>query len=188
MRRLGNAKLRQVGTIENVDYCTGRGLDVCCSRPSPLANGFRDRNYLRHCGPTGTGKSRLACALGNGACRNSFAVFYKRLSRMFAELAQARAEARLARLIAALERVDLLVLDLCGAQWRRIDGRRPEPLLSSNIEQESQAALDASQFAQSDLEEVARLASLRMLKTRDVVTEIFQSRNVKPYMQPPLTG
>ncbi|MGY3619390.1 DNA replication protein DnaC [Bradyrhizobium sp. USDA 10063] len=67
-------------------------------------------------GLTGTGKSWLACALGNRACRDGFSVLYKRVPRLFADLAQARGEGRLARLIAALERVNLLILDLCAAR------------------------------------------------------------------------
>jgi DNA replication protein DnaC len=65
--------------------------------------------------PTGTGKSWLACALGNKACRDGFSVLYKRTSRLFADLAQARGEGR-PRLMAALERVNLLILDLCAAR------------------------------------------------------------------------
>lgn len=72
---------------------------------------IRDSNHLVIVGPTGTGKSWLACALGNKACRDGFSVLYKRTSRLFADLAQARGEGRLARLIAALERVNLLILD-----------------------------------------------------------------------------
>ncbi|WP_445819598.1 ATP-binding protein [Bradyrhizobium sp. ISRA442] len=52
-------------------------------------------------GPTGTGRSCLACALGNKSCREGFSVIYNRMPRLFADLAQARGEGRLARLIAA---------------------------------------------------------------------------------------
>ena len=75
-------------------------------------------------GPTGTGKSWLACALGNKACRDGFSVLYKRTSRLFADLAQARGEGRLARLIAALERVNLLILDDWGPEPLTADQRR----------------------------------------------------------------
>ncbi len=80
----------------------------------------------RHCdaGSTGTGKSWLACALGNKACRDGFSVLYKRTSRLFADLAQARGEGRLARLIAVLERVNLLILDDWGPEPLTADQRR----------------------------------------------------------------
>ena len=53
-------------------------------------------------GPTGIGKSWLACALGHKACREGLSVLYKRASRLFADLAQARGEGRLPRLMTAL--------------------------------------------------------------------------------------
>lgn len=85
---------------------------------------IRDANHLVIVGPTGTGKSWLACALGNKACRDGFSVLYKRTSRLFADLAQARGEGRLARLIAALERVNLLILDDWGPEPLAADQRR----------------------------------------------------------------
>jgi DNA replication protein DnaC len=62
-------------------------------------------------GSTGTGKSWLACALGNKACRDGFSVLYKRASRLFADLAQARGEGRLPRLMTTLERTNLIIID-----------------------------------------------------------------------------
>ncbi|WP_276577418.1 ATP-binding protein, partial [Bradyrhizobium sp. 188] len=85
---------------------------------------IRDSNHLVIVGPTGTGKSWLACALGNKACRDGFSVLYKRTSRLFADLARARGEGRLARLIAALERVNLLILDDWGPEPLTADQRR----------------------------------------------------------------
>jgi DNA replication protein DnaC len=58
-------------------------------------------------GPCGTGKSWIACALGHKACRDGFSVLYKRAPRLFTELAQARGEGRLARLMASLARINL---------------------------------------------------------------------------------
>jgi DNA replication protein DnaC len=79
---------------------------------------------LGHRRPTGTGKSWLACALGNKACRDGFSVLYKPASRLFADLAQARGEGRLSRLIAALERVNLLILDDWGPEPLGAEQRR----------------------------------------------------------------
>ncbi|WP_439373472.1 ATP-binding protein [Bradyrhizobium sp. DASA03120] len=110
-RRLTSAKLRQAAAIENVDYRTARGLDRSLFQTLATCQWIREANHLVIVGPTGTGKSWLACALGNKACRDGFSVLYKRTSRLFADLAQARGEGRLARLIAALERVNLLILD-----------------------------------------------------------------------------
>jgi len=60
------------------------------------------------CGPTGTGKSWLACALGHKACRDDRSVLYHRVPRLFDALALARGDGRHARLLKSLARVDLL--------------------------------------------------------------------------------
>lgn len=83
-RRLTSAKLRQAATIENVDYRTARGLDRSLFQNLGTCQWIRDANHLVIVGPTGTGKSWLACALGNKACRDGFSVLYKRASRLFA--------------------------------------------------------------------------------------------------------
>jgi DNA replication protein DnaC len=62
-------------------------------------------------GPTGTGKSFIACALGNRAARDGFAVRYQRLTRLLDELALARVDGRATRLLAQLARIRLLILD-----------------------------------------------------------------------------
>jgi len=123
-RRLTNAKLRQAASIENVDYRTVRGLDRSLFQTLATCQWIRDHNHLVIVGPTGTGKSWLACALGNKACRDGFSVLYKRASRLFADLAQARGEGRLSRLIAALERINLLILDDWGPEPLTADQRR----------------------------------------------------------------
>lgn len=75
-------------------------------------------------GPTGTGKSWLALRAWHSSMPRRLLVLYKRVSRLFADLAQARGEGRLARLIAALERVNLLVLDGWGPEPLTADQRR----------------------------------------------------------------
>jgi DNA replication protein DnaC len=112
------AKLRQAATIENIDYRTARGLDRALFQTLTTNQWVREHNHLAIVGPTGTGKSWLACALGNKACRDGFSVLYKRASRLFADLAQARGEGRLARLMTSLERTNLIIVDDWG----------PEPL------------------------------------------------------------
>jgi DNA replication protein DnaC len=62
-------------------------------------------------GPTGVGKSWIACALGHKACRDNRSVLYHRLPRLFEALALARGDGRYARLLKTLSRVDLLILD-----------------------------------------------------------------------------
>ncbi len=65
-------------------------------------------------GPTGVGKSYVACALGQAACRRGLRVIYRRVSRLLDEMALARAEGSLARLLARFAKADVLVLDDWG--------------------------------------------------------------------------
>jgi DNA replication protein DnaC len=123
-RRLNTAKLRQAAAIENVDYKTSRGLDRALFQTLASSKWVRDCNHLAIVGPTGTGKSWLACALGNKACRDGFSVLYKRASRLFADLAQARGEGRLPRLMSAIERTNLLIIDDWGPEPLAADQRR----------------------------------------------------------------
>jgi DNA replication protein DnaC len=119
-RRLSAAKLRQTATIENIDYRTSRGLD----RALTTSQWVREHNHLAIVGPTGTGKSWIACALGNKACRDGFSVLYRRASRLFADLAQARGEGRLSRLMTTMERTNLLIIDDWGPEPLAADQRR----------------------------------------------------------------
>jgi DNA replication protein DnaC len=117
-RRLQAAKLRQAAVVENIDYRTPRGLDRALFQALTTSQWVRDHQHVAITGPTGTGKSWLACALGHKACRDGFSVLYKRAPRLFADLAQARGEGRLARLMTTIERTQLLIIDDWG----------PEPL------------------------------------------------------------
>ena len=123
-RRLTTARLRQAATIENVDHRTSRGLDRSLFHSLATSQWVRDANHLAIVGPTGTGKSWLACALGNKACRDGFSVLYKRASRLFADLAQARGEGRHARLMTSLEHTNLIILDDWGPEPLTAEQRR----------------------------------------------------------------
>jgi len=85
---------------------------------------LRNSQHLVISGPTGTGKSWLACALGQKACRDGFSVLYRRASRLFAELATARGEGRLPRMLAMLERTRLLIIDDWGPEPLTAEQRR----------------------------------------------------------------
>src|SRR6202035_4760435 len=68
------------------------------------------------CGPTGVGKSWLACALGHKACRDNRSVLYQRGPKLFPELALARGDGRYARILRSLTGVQLLILDDWGLE------------------------------------------------------------------------
>jgi DNA replication protein DnaC len=123
-RRLTQARLRQSAVIEDTDFRTPRGLDRAFFLQLGNCDWIRQSQHLIIDGKTGTGKSWLACALGHKACREGFPVLYRRAPRLFAELATARGEGRLARLLATLERTRLLIIDDWGPEVLTADQRR----------------------------------------------------------------
>jgi DNA replication protein DnaC len=114
--RLRYARLRHQATVEDVDYRTPRGLDRALFQKLALGGWIEERHNLVIEGPTGVGKSWLACALGHRACRDNHSVLYQRIPRMFADLALARGDGRYARLMRALGGVKLLILDDWGLE------------------------------------------------------------------------
>src|SRR3954468_827752 len=112
--RLKFAALRQSACVEDVDLRTPRGIDR--SVFARLVGGdWIDRNEnLLITGATGLGKSWIACALGHKACRDNRSVQYHRVPRLFEALALDRGDGRYGRLLKAIGRVQLLILDGWG--------------------------------------------------------------------------
>jgi DNA replication protein DnaC len=90
--RLRHAKLRQRATIEDIDWRAPRGLDRALMQRLIAGDWIDAPHNLIIEGPTGVGKSWLACALANKACRDNRSVLYQRLPKLFAELALARGD------------------------------------------------------------------------------------------------
>ena len=84
----------------------------------------RARHSLLLTGPSGVGKSWLACALGHKACREDLSVAYHRVPRLFAALALARGDGRYAKMLRGIARVDLLILDDWGPEPLDAEQRR----------------------------------------------------------------
>lgn len=84
-RRLRDAKLRQAAIVEDVNLHAPRGLDRALFQKLATCEWLRDHHHLVVIGPTGIGKSWLACALGHKACREGFSVLCKRASRLFGD-------------------------------------------------------------------------------------------------------
>jgi DNA replication protein DnaC len=112
--RLRYARLRHNAAVEDVDYRTARGLDRALFQKLAQGNWIREQQNLIIIGPSGVGKSWLACALGHRACRDNLSVLYQRIPRLFSDLALARGDGRYARLMRALGGVKLLILDDWG--------------------------------------------------------------------------
>ena len=123
-RRLREARLRQAAVVEDVDFRAPRGLDRALFQKLASCEWVRDHHHLVVVGPTGIGKSWLACALGHKACREGFSVLYKRATRLFSDLTQARGEGRLPRLLTTLERIRLLIVDDWGPEPLNAEQRR----------------------------------------------------------------
>ena len=111
-RRLRYAKLRSNACVEDIDYRKARGLDRNLVRSLAADSGWVQRHEnLFLVGPTGIGKSYLACALAHKACRDGHLVLYTRAAALFRDLALARADGSLRNLLIRLGRVDVLVID-----------------------------------------------------------------------------
>ena len=90
--RLRKAKLKHQAAIEDIDYRTPRGLDKSLLRQRSDCRWLKDGlNVIIH-GPTGVGKTWIACALAHKACREGFSAQYLRLPRLFEELHLAQSD------------------------------------------------------------------------------------------------
>ncbi len=114
-RRLALARLRdKAACIEEIDYRSRRGLDrATIQRLAECTWIAKPRNVLIT-GPTGSGKTYLASALGNKACRLGHSVLYRRVTRLVGELATARADGSYPRLLARLAKADVFIIDDWG--------------------------------------------------------------------------
>ena len=114
--RLRAARLRQQAAVEDVDYRSPRGLDRALFQKLAEGAWIKGHDNLVLVGPIGVGKSWLAAALGQKACRDNQSVLYQRVPRLFEELALGRGDGRHPRLLRSLGRVDLLILDDWGLE------------------------------------------------------------------------
>jgi DNA replication protein DnaC len=124
-RLLKEAKLRlSQACVEEIDYPARRELDKAVVRQLATCRWVQEHQNVIVTGATGTGKTFVACALAQQACRKGFSAIYRRASRLFDELALARADGSYVRLLVKLARVDVLIVDDWGLTPAREQERR----------------------------------------------------------------
>jgi len=112
--RLRKAKLRHDAAVEDIDFRHPRGLDKSLVLRLSDCNWLKNHENLIITGPTGVGKSYLACAFAQKACRTGYSAIYLRTSRLFENLGLAKGDGRYIKLLTGFAKTDLLVLDDFG--------------------------------------------------------------------------
>lgn len=114
-RLLKDAQLRlPEACVEDIEASSARGLERAQVAQLASCSWVPEHINLIIMGPTGVGKSFVACAFGQMACRRGFRVLYRRMPRLFEELSLAKADGTYAKVLAKLARFDLLILDDLG--------------------------------------------------------------------------
>lgn len=109
--RLRKAKLRHAACLEDIDMRNNRGLDKSLLARLATSKWVHSHQNILIIGPTGVGKSYLACALAQRACRDGFTAMYDRAPRLFQELAIAKGDGRYVKQLTTISRKDVLVID-----------------------------------------------------------------------------
>lgn len=122
--RLRQAKLKHNACIEDIDYRAPRGLDKALILQLAACRWVHEGLNLIINGPTGVGKTWIACALAQKACREGYTALYLRLPRLFQALSLAHGDGRFPKLMAAFAKTDLIVLDDWGLAKLTAEQRR----------------------------------------------------------------
>lgn len=122
--RLRRAKLRHAAILEDLDYRNSRGLDKGLILSLAGCQWVKEHLNVLITGPTGVGKTWLACALAHKACREGYSAQYVRLTRLLRELTIAKGDGQYPKLLTSLAKVDVLILDDWGLTKLSAENRR----------------------------------------------------------------
>lgn len=122
--RLRRARLKHNAALEDIDYHHPRGLDKSLIQSLATCQWVREHLNILITGPTGVGKTWLACALTHKACREGYTALYLRLPRLLQDMAITKGDGRYPKLLTTLAKIDVLVLDDWGLAQLTADQRR----------------------------------------------------------------
>lgn len=121
--RIRKAKLRHLAVFEDIDMSTARGINKALILELGTCRWVKEHENILILGPTGAGKTWLACALAQKACREGHTVLYHRLSKLLYELAINKGEGSYLRVLKTIAKVEILILDDWGLDLLNKDQR-----------------------------------------------------------------
>jgi len=122
--RLKTAKLRLAACMEDLKIKASRGLDRSVITSLASCDWVRDKQNIAITGPTGAGKTYLACALANSACRHGFTAVYHRATTLFDDLCIGKGDGRYKGVLSAIASKRLLIIDDFGLETLAAENRR----------------------------------------------------------------
>lgn len=122
--RLRQAKLRMNASIEDINYQARRSLDRNVMTSLATLRWIKEHQNIIITGPTGVGKTYIACALAQQACRHEYRAKYQRLPRLLNELEISKGDGSYRKTLAALDRMDVIIIDDWGISNLNDENRR----------------------------------------------------------------